>query len=265
MSEFEVIASVGTMRDYLGTLMSIVDEAVLSFREGELYAEAREPANVAMVNQTLDAAAFEHYHSEGFKIGVNLERFDDFLAHGNSDDLVNLELDAETRRIQIDLPESDSAPATDFSMAGIDPDSIRDAQNITEVEGLREGNENLVIDVTLDAAALTHGIDVVGMVSDHMEIDADPDRDDPFHIYGEGDTDDARVEYGDSLHEGSTVDAEAMSLFSHGYLDELTDPMPKDAAVRLRTGDEWPIRFDFEWCDGHGETIMMCAPRIQSR
>lgn len=259
MSEFDAIESVETLRNFTDTMACIVDEAVLRFREGELYAQARDPANVAMVNQSLDASAFESYHSEGFAIGINLERFDEFLGAGDSDDLANLTLDADTRRIDIDLP------GTNFSMAGIDPDSVRNAQNIEEIEGLREGNENLVIDVTLDAAALSHGIDVVGMVSDHIDFDADPDRDAPLHLIGEGDTDDATVEYGDSLHEGSRVDAAAQSLFSHEYLEELTGPIPKDAAVRLRTGDEWPMRMDYTFADGAGETIMMCAPRIQKK
>lgn len=125
--------------------------------------------------------------------------------------------------------------------------------------------DGFVVDVELDGAALAHGIDVAGMVSDHLEIDADPDRDSPIKFIGEGDTDDAVVPYQESLHEGSTVDEAAASLFSHDYMEDLAKNIPNDAAVRLRIGDEWPLMLEYEYSEGYADVTMMCAPRIQSR
>lgn len=257
MSEFEAIASVGTLRKFTAVMEPVVTEATVEFREGSVYAEVQDPANVALTNQSLDASAFESYHAERFRIGLNLERFDELLSSGQSDALAHLSLNDESRKIDIDLPDAS------FSMAGIDPDSVRTAQTIDELGAMDP--ENLTADVEMDGAAFEHGITVVGMVSDHLAVESDPDGESPLRFIGEGDTDEATVPYQDSLHEGSSVDEASESLYSHEYLSELAKPIPKDATVRLRTGDEWPMRIDYDYAEGAGDVSSMCAPRIQKR
>jgi proliferating cell nuclear antigen len=256
MSSFHAIVNIGRLQTYLDTIGSIVDEATFHISRDGIYTQPRDPSNVSVVNQTLAPRGFEAFEAEDFRIGLNLNTFEDYLSKGRGTEVVELEYDDETRRLNIEL--GDAA----FSMAGIDPDSVRQGTAVSEMGAIDE--DALVADVTMDGAALSHGIDVAGTVSDHVLFESDPDRENPFHIVGEGDTDDGRVRYGRSLHEGSEVNGEAASLFSREYMQEFASVLPDTDPVRLRHGEEWPLVLTYEYADGAADVTMVCAPRIDS-
>lgn len=252
---FDAIAPVGTFRDALATLLTTVDETVFHLREEELYAQPTDPGKVGTVNLWLDADSFESYEADGGKLGLNIARLDEYLSKADADELAHIRLDPETRMLEV---ETDTA---DFQMAAIDPDAIRNGVSIEETGAL----EQMTLDVTLDGSALSHAVDVCAMVSDHLIIDGDPDRDDPVRFVGEGDTDTATVSFEKSLHEGSTVPEPIESLYSIDYLEDLVSAIPSDAAVRLRSHDEWPLAVDYDAADGCMTVQMALAPRVQSR
>jgi proliferating cell nuclear antigen len=140
----------------------------------------------------------------------------------------------------------------------IDPDSIRDGTNIDETTW------GEAADVELPAAAFDHAIDLAGMVADHVSLEADPDRDAPVVVTADGDTDDVRVAFEDSLLPGSAVEEAATGLYSEDYLSDLFGVVPGDAEVRLRFGDEFPLRLDYGHQNGAAEVAMVLAPRIVS-
>jgi proliferating cell nuclear antigen len=251
--ELDCVIAADTLTQWLDTLDAIVDEVRIRVGPDGWDAFPRDPANVAMVKQSLADTAFEAYYAESFTFGANIESLRDYATAGNAD-VVSLEYDSETRKVHIQNGRAS------FDMALIDPDSIRADGEISD--GVADGFDG---DVTLDGAALAHGFDIAGMVSDHVSLAGDPDADAPVTIGAEGDTDDAAVDFEDSLHEGSTVDKECESLFSHDYLENLAKPIPNDAAVRLRFGDEWPLMLEYEHSDGGADVTAMCAPRIQSK
>lgn len=250
---FDIIVSAPTLQDYVDSMTSIVGETTLHFREDELWTNAVDPANVAMIAQTLHADECESYSADGVLIGVNLERFDDYLSKADSDDLAHLTFNAEERRINIEYGD------VSVTMAGIDPDSVRNGQTLPE-----KAVEMLSTDVTMDGAAFNHAIDVAGMVSDHILLESDPDREEPVHVVGEGDTDDARVKFSQALHGGSEVPEECKSLFSEEYLDDLTKVIPKTADIRIQHGHECPMRITYAYPDANVNVEIGLAPRIQA-
>lgn len=252
---FHAIAEAGTLQQFVDGFLAVAHEATVTVTEEGLRSHPVDPSNVAMVKQTLAPRAFEAYetYGEDGQLGLNLNRFADYLGKANSGDLVDLRLNEETRKLHITLPEAE------FSMALIDPESIRD--NADTPDDLRDG---MVADVKMDAAALAHAVDVVEMVTSQVTVAMDPDADAPLSFRGEGDTDDAVVSFDRSLHEGSEVTGEAETILSVEYLENLTAPMPDDATVRCRFGDEYPALFAYEWADGAADVEMMLAPRIDT-
>lgn len=247
----DIIIDAGTIQTWVDTLLSIVDEARINFSEDEIYVEAVDPGNVAMIAQTVTPEACESFYAEEIQLGLNLDRLSDYLGKASAGDLIHLTYDEGKRRLLIDFED------THFKMAGIDPDAIRDGDTLPD-----DVIEKLSTDVKLDAAAWKHGIDVAGMVSDHIELDSDPEREDPFHMVGEGDTDDARVRYGESLHGGSEIDEAAVSMFSEDYLTDLTKVIPKGTDVRVKHGDEFPMLVSYEYSNGAVTVEQGLAPRI---
>ena len=245
---FKAIVNASTLRDSLDAVSVLVDECKIRLNEEELSIRAVDPANVGMVDLTLEAAAFESYEADGGVIGVNLDRLEDIAGMANSDDLVHLELDEETRKLHIEIE------GLSYTLALIDPDSIRQEPDIPDLD--------LPAEITLEGAQLNRGIKAADMVSDHIRLRVD-EGDETFHIEAEGDTDDVDLEL-------TTEDLIALtagpadSLFSLDYLKDMNKAIAPDAEVRVELGEEFPVKLHYEFAEGLGTVTFMLAPRIQS-
>ena len=245
---FKAIVSASTLRDALDSVSVLVDECKVRLNEDGLSIRAVDPANVGMVDLSLDSAAFESYEADGGVIGVNLARLEDIAGMGNAGDLVHLELDEETRKLHIRID------GLSYTLALIDPDSIRQEPDIPDLD--------LPARIVVEGNQLDRGITAADMVSDHINLRVDEGAA-TFHIEAEGDTDDVDFEMGpDAL-----IDLEAGpadSLFSLDYLKDMNKAIPGDAEVTIELGEEFPVKLHYEFAEGLGNVTFMLAPRIQS-
>jgi proliferating cell nuclear antigen len=245
---FKAIVSASTLRDALDSVSVLVDECKVRLNEDGLSIRAVDPANVGMVDLSLDAAAFESYEADGGVIGVNLARLEDIAGMGNAGDLVHLELDEETRKLHIRID------GLSYTLALIDPDSIRQEPDIPDLD--------LPAQIVVEGNQLDRGITAADMVSDHINLRVD-ETVETFHIEAEGDTDDVDFEMGpeDLIHlEAGPAD----SLFSLDYLKDMNKAIPGDAEVTVELGEEFPVKLHYEFAEGLGQVTFMLAPRIQS-
>jgi len=245
---FKAIVSASTLRDALDSVSVLVDECKVRLNEDGLSIRAVDPANVGMVDLSLDSTAFESYEADGGVIGVNLARLEDIAGMGNAGDLVHLELDEETRKLHIRID------GLSYTLALIDPDSIRQEPDIPDLD--------LPAEIVVEGNQLDRGITAADMVSDHINLRVDETAE-TFHIEAEGDTDDVDLELGaDDL-----IDLEAGpadSLFSLDYLKDMNKAIPGDAEVAVELGEEFPVKLHYEFAEGLGRVTFMLAPRIQS-
>jgi proliferating cell nuclear antigen len=245
---FKAIVSASTLRDALDSVSVLVDECKVRLNEDGLSIRAVDPANVGMVDLSLDSAAFESYEADGGVIGVNLARLEDIAGMGNTGDLVHLELDEETRKLHIRID------GLSYTLALIDPDSIRQEPDIPDLD--------LPAQIVVEGNQLDRGITAADMVSDHINLRVDEDAE-TFHIEAEGDTDDVDFEMGAE----DLIDLEAGpadSLFSLDYLKDMNKAIPGDAEVTIELGEEFPVKLHYEFAEGLGNVTFMLAPRIQS-
>ena len=245
---FKAIVGASTLQDALDSVSVLVDECKIRLNEADLSIRAVDPASVGMVDLTLDAAAFESYEADGGVIGVNLAKLEDFVGMASGDQLVELELDEETRKLKIRMDGLSS------TLALIDPDSIRQEPDIPDLD--------LAADIVLEGAQLDRGIKAADMVSDHVRLRVDADAE-AFHIEAEGDTDD--VDFTLSTDDLIALTAGAAdSLFSLDYLKDMNKAIPKDAEVTVELGEEFPVKIHYAVAEGQGNVTYMLAPRIQS-
>ena len=245
---FKAIVSASTLRDALDSVSVLVDECKVRLEEDELAIRAVDPANVGMVDLGLEAAAFESYEADGGVIGVNLNRLEDIAGMADTGDLIQLELDEETRKLHIHIE------GLSYTLALIDPDSIRQEPDIPDLD--------LPAEIVLEGAQLDRGITAADMVSDHIRLRVD-EAEEAFFIEAEGDTDDVDLQ----LDREDLIDLQAGpadSLFSLDYLEDMNKAIPKDAEVRVELGEEFPVKMHYEFGEGMGQVTYMLAPRIQS-
>jgi proliferating cell nuclear antigen len=245
---FKAIVDASTLQDALDSVSVLVDECKLRLNEDELAVRAVDPANVGMVDLSLEAAAFESYEADGGVIGVNLKRLEDIAGMASAGDLIQLELDEETRKLHIQID------GLSYTLALIDPDSIRQEPDIPDLD--------LPAEIVLEGAQIDRGITASDMVSDHIRLRVDPDTE-AFYIEAQGDTDDVDLE----LTREDIIDltaGPADSLFSLDYLKDMNRAIPGTAEVTIELGEEFPVKLHYEFAEGQGHVTYMLAPRIQS-
>lgn len=254
MSEIvaEGIIDAGTLQQYIDSLTPLVSEARIHWNEDGLSANVVDPANVAMIVPShLEYRAFESYDAPGSAtIGLALDRLDDRLDPASPDQLVQLQVDMETRRLNVDFGRAHQ------ELGLIEPDAIRKEPDVSKLD--------LPNVVTIEGGELTDALKVVDMVSDHVVVSGDPDGD-PLRLFGQADTDESEVSFTRADCIDADIGTACESVFSLEYLMELTTAIPDDAEVVVRYGDEFPIRVDWEASDGWLTVESVLAPRIQSQ
>jgi len=245
---FAVTARVETLEAALEPVSALVDECKVRFDDEGISIRAVDPANVGMVDMTLDAAGCESLVADEGVIGVNLERLEDILGMGGSDDVVSLELNEETRKLDIEIDQ------LSFTLALIDPDSIRQEPDIPDLE--------LPVTAAMEGQHLLRGLSAADLVADRVRLRADPDAEAVF-VEAEGDTDDVELTLGADELVSADVPEAADSLFSLDYLSDMGRPVPDDVIVTARLGTEFPMKVRYQAAD-HVSVENMLAPRVES-
>ena len=245
---FNAIVSADTLQATLDSVSVLVEECKIHLEDDGLEIRAVDPANVGMVDLSLSASAFESYETDGGLIGVNLSRLEDIAGMADSDQLIHLELDEETRKLHIAID------GLEYTLALINPDSIRQEPDLPDLD--------LPAEIVLEGRDIDRAVTASDMVSDHIELGVD-DTDELFYVDAEGDTDDVHLE----LTAEDLIDltaGPASSLFSLDYLKDMNKAIPSDAEVTVDLGEEFPVKLHFEIAEGQGQVTYMLAPRVQS-
>jgi len=246
---FNAIVRADTLQATLDSVGVLVDECKIHFDDEGLEIRAVDPANVGMVDLSLSAEAFESFEVDEGLIGVDLVRLQDIAGMADSDQLVHLELDEETRKLHI------SIDGLEYTLGLLDPESIREEPDLPE-------DLNLPATIVIEGRDIDRAVTAADMVSDHIELGVD-ETDEVFYVTAEGDTDDVHLELGtEDLID--LVVGPASSLFSLEYLKNMNKAIPGDVEVTMELGEEFPVKLHFDIAEGEGAVTYMLAPRIQS-
>lgn len=246
--QFTAAIKGGAIKEFVSTLRAIVDEAKIRVGPDGIHTRAVDPANVAMYDVTLAAGAFESYDATEGVLGVNLERFEEVLKLAKKNDLVQLSFNTTSFKLVIHID------GVDFTMALIDPDSIRKEPEIPEMD--------LPISLTLEEAQISRGVKAADMVSDHIRFRCD-ESETTVYIEAEGDTDNVCLELADDDLVALTA-ADGNALYSLDYVNDISKQFPKGTEITLTFGGDFPMMFEYEFSDGECDVLAMLAPRIQS-
>jgi len=246
-----VIARAETLQQSVALVGALVDECRVRFDDEGVEITAIDPANVAAVGLSVARDAFEAYDADGEVLGVPLDRFGDVLSMADAGQLFELDLDPETRRLHLHVD------GLAYTLALVDPDSIRSAPTRADLA------YDAPAEVVLAESGLDRAVSAADMVSDHLALAVDPERE-TFHADAEGDTDDVSLTRGaDELVDLSP--GEARSLFSLDYLRDVTREVPSETDVTLELGSEEPLVLSYAFAAGAGSVEYFVSPRIARR
>ena len=248
---------------------AIVDEAKLHYDGDGLHLTQVDPANVAMCDLDVHAAAFDDYAldaSDELLVGVNVTKLTSNLSHARlgkrTDDPVELDFD-ETRTIIEVSRDYDSATVhyADEQL-NIDPDAIREEPDLPDLD------LSATADVDLDA--FVDAINHFKGGNDHVDLRC---RDGSFIMTGDGNDDSpvdwsSAVEFEDVASIGDSPDHDqAAAKYTLDYVHPIAKAL-KDAKVdniSITWGHDFPVLIDFERTEDDQtlyEGTYMVAPRI---
>lgn len=242
----------------LQPVTQLVDEAKLHVSESGIHTKAVDPANVGMVEMHLDREEFETLKTDNLVLGVDLNTFLNQIQDisdepvGDEEQTLHLELDEDTRKVRIWATPG----SMEFTMALIDPDSIRQEPNLPDME--------LPGTMQVMSSYFEHAVKTAKNYSEHITVGMDNEKD-VFYMSANGDTDDWETMLKHDHHAISHLEtATVNSIFSLDYFDDVRKGIPSDVMIDMEVGEEFPIRIMFEFLDENASVTYMIAPRIES-
>jgi proliferating cell nuclear antigen len=244
---FKAVINAEVFKDAIEAVSTLVDEAKFKLTKDGISVRAVDPANVAMVAFDLNAKAFETFEATDSEIGVDLVRLMDILGMASKDDKIELNLNEETRKLEI------RTGGLAYTLSLLDPTSIRKEPKVPNLE--------LPAKIVLNGTELKRAVKAAEKVSDHMALGV---KDKTFFVEAEGDLDKVRLEIPQSSLISLQATGDVRSLFSLDYLNDLSKSLGKAERVSIDLGTDYPVKFTFNIAGGNGTVTYLLAPRIES-
>jgi proliferating cell nuclear antigen len=243
---FQAKARADVLKEVVNVVSTLVDEVKFTVNADGLTLRAVDPAHIAMVDLTLDKAAFEDFKADEAEIGIDIDKLNQFLKLARSDDVIDIKHDEDKRRLNIVVGD------VTRRMSLIDTTGMSDPK----VPSL-----NLPAKLTVKADDLVQGIKASETVSDHIALTASPEG---FEMTCEGDMDQVNWKKAKKDMESLEAPSSVRSLFPLEYFANMLKAVPGGSSVTMFLGNDYPVKVEFQIAGGKGEVRYLLAPRIES-
>ena len=259
------------LRKFFEIPASLADEIKLQINGTDrpvFYASAVDPANVAFCEVSMSADHFEKMSPAVRDVGLDVSDVMKMLDCFKSKY-------AQPVTLALDQMEEDHAPqyyitGWKFGIPEISPHVVL-SHEIIDASVIRKEpkipNIDWEIDLKIPASVLHDVVKTVKAVRfDHMAI-----RTTETHLIFDNKTNEnfgKKMAYSidrNALMDGSSNKGEVRSLFSMDYFEDMIKAIPKDCLVRMRFGEDYPVRLDFAPFGTGFEAMFTLAPRIEQK
>ncbi len=238
-----------TWQSLISAISALVDEANFEISPKGMTLRAMDPSRIAMVDFELPKSAFSAYEcDEEGHLGINLDEMDKIVKRAGAGNSLELALDREKNQLQITLQ---GRTKRSFKISLIDLGADRPPTL----------NVDFGINIKITADTLKEIIQDANVISDFIQIDAQPDN---LTISARGDTGNLEVMIGKSEEAllEYTVKEPAKSLYALEYLNDMMKAVAASDTVQLEFGKGTPIKLVFAVSSG-GHITYFLAPRVE--
>ena len=247
---FKARIKADNLKEFIGTVGSLVDEAKLNVSEDGLQIKAVDPSHVAMIEANMMKSAFDSYEAKVMEMGLDIDKFKNVLTVAGKDDMVELEKDEKLNRLVVNIGNLTRA------MPLLDTSGMPDPK----VPSL-----DLPASVSVVVGEIGQGLKASKSVSDHIALSTTKDS---FRLVCEGDNQNSvDVSLGkDQLEKLDSPEA-ATSLFSLEYFALMVNSLPSDRILHINLGSDLPVKVDADLAvddmtGAQGNVKFLLAPRI---
>ncbi len=247
---FKARIKADNLKEFIGTVGSLVDEAKLNVNEDGMQIKAVDPSHVAMIEANLIKSAFDSYEADVAEMGIDVDKFKTVLAVAGKEDMVSLEKDDKLNRLVVNIGNLTRA------MPLLDTSGMPDPK----VPSL-----DLPAFVSVSVEEISQGLKASKSVSDHIALTTTKDS---FRLVCEGDNQN-RVDLtlGKEQLEKLVSPEETTSLFSLEYFALMVNSLPPDRILHINLGTDLPVKVDADLAiedltGAQGNVKFLLAPRI---
>ena len=247
---FKARIKADNLKEFIGTVGSLVDEAKLNVSEEGLQIKAVDPSHVAMIEANLVKSAFDSYEAKAMEMGLDIDKFKNVLTVAGKDDMVELEKDDKLNRLIVTIGNLTRA------MPLLDTSGMPDPK----VPSL-----DLPASVSVAVGEIGQGLKASKSVSDHIALSTTKDS---FRLVCEGDNQNSvDVSLGKDQLEKLDSSEDATSLFSLEYFALMVNSLPSDRILHINLGSDLPVKVDADLAvddmtGAQGNVKFLLAPRI---
>ena len=247
---FKARIKADSLKEFIGTVGSLVDEAKLNVSEDGLQIKAVDPSHVAMIEANLVKSAFDSYEASAMEMGLDIDKFKNVLTVAGKEDMVELEKDDELNRLVVNIgnltrgmPLLDTSGMPDPKVPSLD----------------------LPASVSVIVGEIGQGLKASKSVSDHIALSTTKDS---FRLVCEGDNQNSvDVSLGKDQLEKLESSEDATSLFSLEYFALMVNSLPADRILHINLGSDLPVKIDADLAvddmtGAQGNVKFLLAPRI---
>ena len=247
---FKARIKADSIREFIGTVGSLVDEAKLNVSEDGIQIKAVDPSHVAMIEANLVKSAFDSYEAATAEMGIDVDKFKMVLAVAGKEDMVDLEKDDKLNRLVVSIGNLTRA------MPLLDTSGMPDPK----VPSL-----DLPASVSVSVEEISQGLKASKSVSDHIALSTTKDS---FRLVCEGDNQN-RVDLTLGKEQLEKLDSpeDTTSLFSLEYFALMVNSLPADRILHINLGSDLPVKVDADLAvddmtGAQGNVKFLLAPRI---
>ncbi len=247
---FKARIKADNLKEFIGTVGSLVDEAKLNVNEDGMQIKAVDPSHVAMIEANLIKSAFDSYEADVAEMGIDVDKFKTVLTVAGKEDMVSLEKDDKLNRLVVKIGNLTRA------MPLLDTSGMPDPK----VPSL-----DLPAFVSVSVEEISQGLKASKSVSDHIALSTTKDS---FRLVCEGDNQN-RVDLtlGKEQLEKLVSPEETTSLFSLEYFALMVNSLPPDRILHINLGTDLPVKVDADLAiedltGAQGNVKFLLAPRI---
>lgn len=247
---FKARIKADNLKEFIGTVGSLVDEAKLNVNEDGMQIKAVDPSHVAMIEANLIKSAFDSYETDVAEMGIDVDKFKTVLAVAGKEDMISLEKDDKLNRLVVNIGNLTRA------MPLLDTSGMPDPK----VPSL-----DLPAFVSVSVEEISQGLKASKSVSDHIALSTTKDS---FRLVCEGDNQN-RVDLtlGKEQLEKLVSPEETTSLFSLEYFALMVNSLPPDRILHINLGTDLPVKVDADLAiedltGAQGNVKFLLAPRI---
>jgi len=244
-----VFADATYLKDSVGVISELVNEARFKFTRDGMELIAMDPANVAMVIFKLVASVFSEYDlKKDTEIGVNLANFKQILRRAKPSDIVSLEV-LEDKKLEIKFK---AGTTRTFSLPLID---LEDREQ-------RVPSLSFPVNVELPSSVLDDAISDADIVSESVSFIAEPNK---FWVQAEGDLNKAHTEVWASDETSIKCDSTARlkAKYSVEYLKKMMQGGKLAERVSLSFNQDYPLKLEYKIVDRLMLSFIL-APRVEN-